>query len=400
MVYRLPSAFAADALQNAFFDSRDGRAKPGKPGIDGCTAGEFKSNLAKNIADIRSDLRRDVFQFSRLRGVSIQKSNGGARLIAIPTVRDRLVQRAALCHLERDSHFPRPSKISFGFRKGQSLPDAQLRAAELRTAKHWAIKTDISQFFDRIDRDKVRGMLARTVRSPLVRRVLELSLETEIDSSLKGIRDLQKTLGIRKGTGLRQGMPVSPCLSNLALKAFDASLVDRGISAVRYADDIVAFFSNKAECYDGFDFIKDRLNHEGLTVPALASGGKSMICAPSETLPFLGVEIKRVGEGSYKIGAPFSKIDQVRARLGEVSTIEYAHRNKLTIHEIMKSIDAIVGGYDAAMAIAVNRDGFFERLSACRESAVQTLIKSVLTGKVASDLTVRQKQALGLESYN
>jgi hypothetical protein len=61
---------------------------------------------------------------------------------------------------------------------------------------------------------------------------------------------LGKRIQGRAIIGLRQGMPVSPMLSNLLLKRFDEGLDKQGIVAVRYADDIAVFARSREECLE------------------------------------------------------------------------------------------------------------------------------------------------------
>lgn len=65
-------------------------------GIDRISPQLFKENLDKNLSDIRSRLITGTYTFDKLRLASIPKTNGKHRIIAIPTVRDRLVQRLIL----------------------------------------------------------------------------------------------------------------------------------------------------------------------------------------------------------------------------------------------------------------------------------------------------------------
>jgi len=112
---------------------------------------QFRSFYIKKIS---SEIRSGKFSFSHLRPYFIEKESGGTRVICVPTLRDRLVQRATLRLLtERGYSFSSPG--SYGFVEGRSVPEACKKSAELRAEKPWVLKTDISNFFDNIPRDEL-----------------------------------------------------------------------------------------------------------------------------------------------------------------------------------------------------------------------------------------------------
>jgi RNA-directed DNA polymerase len=147
---RLPKSFSDETIKRVWHDSRDASSNPGTHGIDRVTAQRFSSSLPRTIARIRPLVARGEYQFAALRGLPLPKSSGGFRIIAIPTVQDRLVQRVLLHYLEHDNRFKADSPISYGFRKGRTLAQAQRRAVELRDQYKWVLKSYIVKFFDRI----------------------------------------------------------------------------------------------------------------------------------------------------------------------------------------------------------------------------------------------------------
>src|SRR4051794_20234853 len=70
--------------------------KKSAPGVDGITPQTFNNDLQKNLRFLRTDLC-SPYTYSALRGVPVPKKDPTKkRIICIPTVRDRLVQRALL----------------------------------------------------------------------------------------------------------------------------------------------------------------------------------------------------------------------------------------------------------------------------------------------------------------
>jgi retron-type reverse transcriptase len=156
---RLPGSLSRDAIRTVWNQCRDSTpSTAGAAGVDNLSASVFASRLAEHIAAMREDIRAGVYRFSKLRIAPIQKPTGGYRIIAIPTVRDRLLQRALLAHLENDRRFDASSPISFGFTRGRTLSLAQERALELRQTRPWVLQADIVKFFDRIRRRDVKAL--------------------------------------------------------------------------------------------------------------------------------------------------------------------------------------------------------------------------------------------------
>lgn len=106
------------ALLAAWKASRDSTTAAGRPGIDNITARQFSAKLDTNLDDIARCLKEGRYGFSKLRVVFIPKQDSDKeRVICIPTVRDRIVQRAISAHLTSKSVFPIINASSFGFIK-------------------------------------------------------------------------------------------------------------------------------------------------------------------------------------------------------------------------------------------------------------------------------------------
>ena len=93
----------------------------GSPGVDGMTVSELGAWLVGHKEEWIAQLLDGSYQPQEVRGVEIPKPGGGVRQLCIPTVADRLVQKAILQVLDPllDPTF---SESSSGFRPGRSAP--------------------------------------------------------------------------------------------------------------------------------------------------------------------------------------------------------------------------------------------------------------------------------------
>ncbi|MEM0926483.1 MAG: reverse transcriptase domain-containing protein [Planctomycetota bacterium] len=102
---------------------RNVRRNRGAPGPDGITIGEFFETFRNHWPDIRQQLLDGTYEPSPVRRKTIDKPDGGQRLLGIPNVQDRLIQAAIVLILTPifDPHF---SESSFGFRPKRSAHGA------------------------------------------------------------------------------------------------------------------------------------------------------------------------------------------------------------------------------------------------------------------------------------
>jgi RNA-directed DNA polymerase len=124
------------------------------PGVDGITKSHLLKGLNNDLRTIRADLRSGNYQPLPARRIYIPKANGKQRPLGIPTLRDRIVQRAMLMAMEplweNDFH-----SLSYGFRPERSVHHA-IRTVKLQmtdsnqTKGRWVIEGDLSSYFDTV----------------------------------------------------------------------------------------------------------------------------------------------------------------------------------------------------------------------------------------------------------
>ena len=209
--YRRPTRqFTVPTLKRTWAESRDATRDPGVAGIDGIAARQFSQNLDNDLRRLSQSLAEDTFHFRNLRPFFPPKKSGGHRVICVPTVTDRLVQRVIVESLTAKDRLRLINEASYGFIRGRSVRDAIRRAISERATREWVLKTDIQSYFDRIGRDeladKVKKRLGQHSLVPLLLQVIKCEVETSSEKD----REKLATSGVVRGRGLRQGMPAFP----------------------------------------------------------------------------------------------------------------------------------------------------------------------------------------------
>ena len=242
------------------------KIKPGtSPGVDEQTLAMYTENLEHNLQDLRERAISGRYVAPPVKRVYIPKGNGREqRPIGIPTVEDRILQRAVLQVLEPvfETDF---YDFSYGFRPRKSQHDAidYLWKQIGKKKIGWLIDIDIRKFFDTIDHQHLRTFLRQRVQDGVILRLIGKWLKAGV---------LEEGSVSYNDEGSPQGGVISPLLSNIYLHAvldkwfaMEITPLLKGRSLiVRFADDCVLGFENKQDAERVFNVLPKRFARYGL----------------------------------------------------------------------------------------------------------------------------------------
>lgn len=243
-------------------------------GVDGITPDIYEENLEENLNKLIGDVVRDKYKPDNLTGIIVPKSESKIRALAIPSVRDRIFQRATvqiigetIDNLLEDS--------SYVYRKGLSRAGAAFAIDKARRSGfNYVLEVDIQSFFDNVDWEILFKKIDILFGDDPISKILKDWISCDV---------LFEGITIKRNKGLPQGAVISPILANLYLDEFDEELQNE-FKLVRYADDFVILCKSKEQAENALEKVKVVLQNLRLDIHP----SKTRITTFEEGFQYLG----------------------------------------------------------------------------------------------------------------
>ena len=299
------------------------RANRGCPGFDSISIDAFEKSIQENLDQLKTELEREEYNSLPLLRAFLTDEDGDQRPIAIPAVRDRVVQEALL-NLLTPLFEPDFLDCSFAYRPSRSALQAISKVESyMAHDNEWVLHGDIESCFDRIDHNLLIGFLKE--------KIFDDKIINLVQKVIKSITfDRMKIES--QPSGIPQGAVISPLLANIYLHRFDMSLINKGYNLVRYADDFLLLCDSEEKARRGLDDAQEALSQLKLQL----NHQKTNIHYARDGFVFLGYHIDMNGKGPSK-----KALAAIEARLKEASKEEGA----LHLSERLERLDLIVRGW-------------------------------------------------------
>jgi RNA-directed DNA polymerase len=249
-------------LVEAFYRLR----KDASAGADGVTYPEYEASAWENLEKLHDRIKSGRYRAEPLRRIYIPKEGGRQRPISIPSLEDKVVQKATveLLNAVYEEDF---LGCSYGFRPKRGAQDAldEIGQVVCRRDISWVLEADIRSYFDTIVRSQLMEMIGRRIGDGSILRLIGKWLNV-------GVIDDGRLLVTEAGTG--QGQVISPLLANIYLHYVLDEWFEKEVKPrlrgeayeIRYADDFVLCFQYREDAERVLAVLTKRFAKYGLTL--------------------------------------------------------------------------------------------------------------------------------------
>src|SRR6201987_3586149 len=271
------------------------QANGGAAGVDNQTFENIEAyGRERWLDELAQELKSRIYQPQPVRRVYIPKPGGKQRPLGIPTIRDRVVQTAAMSVFEPIFEADLQPE-QYAYRADRSALDAVRHVHKLINTGHRKIvDADLSSYFDSVPHAELMRSVARRVVEGAMLHLIKMWLEAPVEETDERGNQRRSMRNRDEGRGTPQGAPISPLLSNLYMRRFVLGWKKLGYEKrweayiVNYADDLVICCRTGAK--QALNTMQKMMSKLKLTV----NDSKTRVCyLPEEKFDFLGYTFGR-----------------------------------------------------------------------------------------------------------
>lgn len=351
--------YRGDVLAHAYACCK---ANGGVAGVDGRTFADIERyGRDRWLSELAEELRVKTYRPDPVRRVWIPKPDGKQRPLGIPTIKDRVVQTAAMLVLEPIFEADLQPE-QYAYREKRSALEAVNHVRKLLNGGYTqVIDADLSGYFDSVPHAELMCCLARRIVDGSMLHLLKMWLEAPVEETDERGNKQRTTRNKDEGRGTPQGAPISPLLSNVYMRRFILGWKTLGYEArlqariVNYADDFVICCRGTAQ--EAMTAMRSMMKTLKLTVNETKTQVRRV---PEERFDFLGYTFGLHWAHRTKrkllCGAPSKKrIVRVCER---ISAITDRRRSGLDADEVVGELNLVLRGWAGYFCLGPVSDAY------------------------------------------